>query len=281
VNADDLKAALMSNIYAAQDRVQTLCTPVYGVNAKGKFEGVGSATLLDVGYRTFLVTAAHVLDESAQSSLYLPGHPLVEVRGVSYRTSSTLSGRRDDKIDLGVVEMSAEARSRITNVRRVSVASLDPADTPSWLAVYGFVGFPSSRNKARPDGTLQLSSVVVTTTPAANSRYHEIGATPALHIAVEFNRDEASDREKGRVTAPLPAGMSGGGVWRLGHLHDLENEVPPPALIGVGIEYHRKERLLLGIRASFVIASLAACYPELQAQLPTLPGRHRIKARCE
>lgn len=267
---EQMRATIQSNIRAAQDYVQTLCTPIYAVDAKGAFEGCGSGIMLDVGPRTFLVTAAHVLDLHSTTSLFLPGRPLVELTGVSHRTF-TQHLRRDDKVDLGIVELSSATVAQVTNGTPVSADLIDLSDIPSWLSVYGFVGFPASRNKRRPGGMLQPSSVAIATTAVDTDRYSEVGASIGIHFVGEFAQNEAIDWEKGRVTAPQPTGMSGGGVWRLGRLPELERGVPRPALIGIGIEWHNSKRMLVAVRSSFLVASLLACYPDAGSYLPHMP----------
>jgi hypothetical protein len=49
-------------------------SPIYRVGDRNVPEQFGTGTLLRIGSRHFIVTAAHVLDDNASSTLYVPGN---------------------------------------------------------------------------------------------------------------------------------------------------------------------------------------------------------------
>lgn len=273
---DKWKRDLYEKIWAAEDAVQECAAAVYGVDDKSLPYLVGSGTLLEVHGRYFLITAAHVLDENGRTNLYLPGIPLVEVVGAGVKTQAPLNNRKNDSIDLGIIEIDASAAKRVLGVRAITPSDIATDDVPKRLTSYGFVGCPSSKNKPRPGRKLQVTSNFLGVLPAKVERYAEIGAEPILHFAGEFDRSRVVDRKHEHVAAPDPEGMSGGGVWRVGSYAEIDSGRAEPKFIGVGIEHHKHEKLLLGVRVAFVIASLAAHVPELKPLLPEIPKTLRI-----
>ena len=268
-------------MHAAEDAVQQFCTPIYGVRESSQPFLVGSGTILDVGEQSFLITAAHVLDENTETTLYLPGNPLVQMTGRGIKTQAPLANRKNDTIDLGIVHLERAIADKVVNVRRIAVQQLDLLDIPQPLTSYGFVGYPSSKNKPKPGRKLQLTSYIMGVLPLASERYAEVGAHPVLHFAGNFDRSEVVNRHQQRAQAPDPEGMSGGGVWRLGTYADIESGHAAPALIAIGIEHHADRQLLLGVRTPFVVASLSACYPETVPLLPSIPANLKINVICE
>jgi hypothetical protein len=280
MNLNDRTREFHRKRHAAEDAVQRYCTPVYGVDDKSQPYVVGSGTLLDIGDLSFLVTAAHVLDENANTTLYLPGNPLVSMEGRAVKTQAPLENRKSDTIDLAIVRIDRGLIDRVVNVSTISIDQIDPTDTPQPLTSYGFVGYPSSQNKPKPKRQLRLSSYILGVLPMAPERYADVGAHPSLHFAGNFDRSQVMNRNSQRVTAPNPEGMSGGGVWRLGTYADIEHDRAIPKLIAVGIEHHADRKLLLGVRAAFVIESLRECFPEIAALLPEPPSNLKINVVC-
>ena len=271
---------LLRNLHAAEDAAQDFCTPIYAVDERGGPYLLGSGVLIDVADATYLATAAHVLDQNSDSNLYLPGNPLVALRGRAAKTRAPLGDRNEDSVDLGMVKLDKAIVASVVQVNRIGANDIDPSDSPRRFTGYGFAGYPSSQNKPRPGRKLRMSSSIVTVVPVEESRYAEVGAHPLIHFAGDFKRDAILDRSGKRVTAPDPHGMSGGGVWRLGRFQELEHRSVKPSLIGIGIEFHKENRLLLGIRASFLVASLAACFSETASALPKLPAHIRVNVTC-
>ena len=87
---------------------------------------------------------------------------------------------------------------------------------------------------------------------------------------MDFDRQQLIDPEEGRVTGPMPHGMSGGGVWRLGRPDEILTGSRWEKLIGIGIEYRKSANVLVGVRMSPVVASLPSCYADISALLPQL-----------
>jgi hypothetical protein len=71
---------------------------------------VGSSVLLRIGWQSFLISAAHVLDEGKSDLLLADGggENFVKLDGRWLTTDAPTTGRRDDKIDVAIYPLSAE-----------------------------------------------------------------------------------------------------------------------------------------------------------------------------
>ena len=92
--------------------------PIWIEDETGIPEFLGSSTLLDICGVKLLVTAAHVVDESASSTLYWnPGGKLIPLVGRFDTSSLPQSGKRDDDpIDIAVLELSEELAASLSVV---------------------------------------------------------------------------------------------------------------------------------------------------------------------
>src|SRR5687767_811624 len=117
---DARRNALLAKMHAAEDAIQDLCAPIYGVDDRSVPYLIGSGTLMDVGAQTFLVTAAHVLDANSRTTLYLPGNPIVPIRGRAVKTQAPTAGRDTDTIDLAIVALAAGVVDQVIQMGRIS-----------------------------------------------------------------------------------------------------------------------------------------------------------------
>ncbi len=260
---------LRDNLQATEHRVQRAVSPIYGLDNRDRPQLIGSAVLLSVTPHIFLITAAHVLDENKDTTLYLAGrHEPIEVAGPSYRVLAPPSGRRDDNLDVGFILLAGAMVNELARFTVLTPQDIDVDDLPAHHTLYGFVGYPGTRNKPLPGRKFQLSSAVFVLTPTPLDRYAPLGLNPLLHFVADFDRNKLVDRQKGLITGPQPHGLSGGGVWRLGRHDEFLAGSHTEKLIGIGIEYRESTKVLVGVRMSLVVASLAKCYPDIAAQLP-------------
>lgn len=105
---------------------------VFSATGDGRPDPTGSGVLLAVAGRYFFLTAAHLLDHSEVSTLYVAvdGSKAVELLGTSYTSGLPASGRRDDdETDVGFVELAEETAGRLPPEAFVSATDLDVADT--------------------------------------------------------------------------------------------------------------------------------------------------------
>ena len=162
----------------------------------------------------------------------------------------------------------------------MNLGDLDVDDVPVVHTLYGLAGYPETKNRSFLGRKFQLSTTAFVLVPSSVNRYGSLRLNPAAHFVGEFDRRKQVDSEKRRVTAPDPHGISGGGVWRLGRPEEFVSGTNTEKLVGIGIEYRKLEKLLVGVRISLVLAALAKVYCELGKDLP-LSARIRSKISME
>jgi hypothetical protein len=266
-----------ANIQNAEQRIQGTVCPIYAVDDQRRPNLVGSSMLLRVATRSFLLTAAHVLDENKSSTLYVGGgDELVELTGRAHRTTPPTTGRKDDLLDFAFIDVSDRSQDQWSRYRFLTTDDLDVDDHPSAHTLYAFVGYPETRNKRRAGRAFRLSTMASVLMPTRLKRYSSLGLNPLVHFAGDFSRNKQLDSRKRVVVSPDPHGLSGGGVWRLGTSEEFAVGVNHERLVGLAIEYRRARSVLIGVRISMIAATLAVAYPELIEYLP-LPSLIRAR----
>lgn len=267
---------LRTNLEKLEDEVQRAACPIYGIKTS---EGVlvGSGFLLHIAEDLLLVTAAHVLEWRRTHALHLPGDKVLVPLGGQVLTTTTYDkdGKPDFGYDIGCVVL--KTPTTVPGCTVLSPASLDVDDLPARQTMYGFTGFPETQNRAKPGRKFQQSSVIYGAIPGKSELYKSLGFHPITHFIVEFEREKVISRERKIITGPKPNGISGGPVWRLGHFAQIERGAAIPRVIGIGIEWHQKEKCLVGVRMSLVIGAIAGSFSKYQTLLPSA-ARLRVNA---
>lgn len=88
--------------------------PIYGVTPRGDPDHIGSAVLVELYGRKCLVSAAHLVDQSAYTSLYLgaDGFELLELE--VWVTPAPEGDRDADHLDFAVASLSADHVARLS-----------------------------------------------------------------------------------------------------------------------------------------------------------------------
>ena len=181
---------------------------------------------------------------------------------------------------MGIIDVSNIPREQWSRYRVLTPADLDVDDFPADQTLYGFAGFPVSRNRVYLT-TIKPSSMACVVVASPPNAYARLKLHPATHFLGNFDRNKQIDSVKGLFTGPDPKGMSGGGVWRLGTPKECAMGTISERLIGIGIEHRRDEKVLLGVRVSAVVALTCAVYPDVLALLPTPKSVHVIATEVD
>ena len=190
----EMERALRENLRAAERRIQHAVCPIYGCDDRGKPYLVGSSLLLSVGDKLLLVTAAHVLDWNNDTSLYVAGpvKPIV-IEGDSYRTQPPKAGRDEDLADVGIIDVSNIPREQWSRYCILTPADLDVDDFPAEHTLYGFAGFPVTRNRVYLT-TIKPSSMACVVVASLPDAYARLELHPATHFLGNFDRTGRSTR---------------------------------------------------------------------------------------
>jgi hypothetical protein len=130
----EIDAVVAANLGEAERRVQCAVCPIYGIDSRDRPQLIGSAIPFRVAAHSFLLTAAHVLDENKQTTLYVGGvETLVPLAGSSHRVRAPNASRQNDKLDFGFVDISDTPPHQWSRYRFTTPEDLDLDDIPGGI----------------------------------------------------------------------------------------------------------------------------------------------------
>jgi hypothetical protein len=230
-----------------------------------KPEVIGSGVLVRIVDRTFVLTAAHVIDRQEHGTLLIPGeHGFMPMTGRFASTPLPASGvRSDDNLDMAYCCLDNECASTVDS-RCVILGRQDLSLEPKLASRtnFTFAGFPWRRSNVT-GGRIGTESQTFTGIEAKPSEYKAMGLSRDLHIAIRFHcRRTFLQRTRKRVMAPQPDGMSGGGVyvWTENALKASPVRLP---LAGIAHTYEAKRSLLIATRLHVYFACIFYNQPGL------------------
>lgn len=242
--------------------------PVYRNSASNpQPEHIGSCLLLNIDGVPLVVTAAHIMDQRTQYTLYIAGRAgtrLVPLRGgVTVSTLKREEGRTSDHFDTAMWIPPDPAVKRLGAVTFLNDSRISPIRKPSAGRLYTALGYPVSRNKKAVDHVTRSIS------PRASMYTAPVDGMPELasplrvtgcdHLflrfqARSFTGDGACEHTFG------PRGLSGGARLDLGDFASAESYARDPVgsarLAGMVIEYHRGYPALVSVRIDTVVNSI-------------------------
>jgi hypothetical protein len=230
-----------------------------------KPELIASGVLVRILHRTFLLTAAHVTDRQCEGTLLIPGKQgFIPANGYFSSMRMPASGRRlDDKLDVAYFRLDSDcvndlhADCKVLGRQDVSLEA-----NPRLRSTYTFAGYPWRRGRASKR-VVETDFTTFTGGEAAQSEYEALGLSRSLHIVMRFDRKRMFSQRLGRVTTPpLPAGMSGGGVyaWSAEALKRWPVRLP---LIGIATEFVPDHSLLVATRLHVLLGCIFHNEPDL------------------
>ncbi|MBS8239747.1 MAG: trypsin-like serine protease [Marinobacter sp.] len=237
--------------------------PIFGSTKHGEPEHIGSCVLVEFGGTKYVVTAAHVIDNNEQTTLYVSGEKnLVEIVGDFLVTEPPSGHRGNDKLDFAVHKVSEDFEA--------SLGHLDYIDekeclTHSQREPQKFclaLGYPNSKNKK-----FDRNAKTVKEVPFIYSSFlkHEadlfsaVGASATSHLLLDFCGKYSKDEEGNKVNSWSPIGVSGGGLFSIKGLDFASIRADSwcqGKLIGIFIEFHRAQKVLVAVKLSTIYAAL-------------------------
>lgn len=233
----------------------------------------GSGTLIQLGSRRFLITAAHVIDAAKHTSLYAGiNGVLVEVDGTAFVTAS--DDRDKDLFDFAFMELEGKLAQACERLNFIGKEHFFYGSFEPELTVYMALGYPRSKNKKRdlPGKKVRNRRWSFTTRKAMAFDHGRVGTDPRTHIPVMFVRNRVVDDTSSRVNPISPRGLSGGPLLQLGNAGSPSyyQRASIPALVsGILIENRDDERAVLAVRIRIVLIEIGKKFPDVKRDLPS------------
>lgn len=225
-----------SNITAARKRAEDAAAkrffnatlPVYTADKRIP-DQIGSCILICVSGSTFLVTAAHVVDECVEEGFFVGTlGAFVPISGSASLTAQVNGKRDDDHLDIAVIPLDEKVLAELNGVPVIEEWMIDWNPTAQPGHLFMAIGYPNSRNKLSYRGGDKVTANAVAHTDAIATDEVTAKKLPENgrhHLFLRYGRraiDEAGDAQN----AIKPRGLSGGPVIDLGKLSSpdvLEN----------------------------------------------------------
>jgi len=229
--------------------------PIYAEQAN-RYELMGSCVLHTIGSDIYLLTAAHVADDSR--ALYVGGESgLVPFPDDVWRTPLPLSGKReDDNRDFAFAKLNVPTLKGLGAVAFLPDRYVDPADT-GLGSLYLVLGYPYSINKTHnlADRKLTRDPLVFTNTACDESDYVKRGVSRGTNILVKFDRRSRARSLSGAVQqAPAFRGVSGGAIFRLTEKGSTQ---VVPRLVAIFTDRAKRQvSALQGVRISLILEEI-------------------------
>jgi hypothetical protein len=220
---------------------------------------IATATFVEIGYEPFLLTAAHVADESFDGELYVPtevGFKLID----GYLALIDLppeQNRSEDEVDVAYYRLSTEfANLLCTTVPVLKSARLKTLQTAYEHNAYSAVGYPVTKSKKK-DGVYSSEIYCPRGIVANSSVYDSLNLSTETSIVIHFNRKNAVDASDYKPSNPPGLrGLSGGPIFAWPRNDERSTNWSLPLMVGIMHSYREKDGLIIGTTLMPVLAAV-------------------------
>lgn len=203
--------------------------------------GTGSSTCIRIGDHFLLATAAHVIEDLADSRIQLIPDGTLKSKPIPFISRSCHPGRSSQDGDLAWIEIDP---SVARDLRFLELNDIVPSEVGSRKKAYWVHGYPYEN--AMITGT--RTDVVSTAALTMIAKPQDIGRSLNIHeLAVEWPPRDSVDSPI-EVT-PHPRGVSGGGIWHLPR--DNEQTIYSTLharLVGLNLRWDESRSVLFGAK---------------------------------
>ncbi len=233
----------------------------FGVDARDRPDAFGTCFLMRVEGRPFLVTAAHVIDENAHTTIYVAGgNKLIQLEAQFLATEKPDDGRNADHYDFAFTELSEEQCADLAADILIEEHHVSANQAPTANRAYMTLGFPATRQE------VDWQKPVVRTEPWTfvgfdrpdPSLAKRLGVSGAEHFFIVHDKRVLTFSGQ-KKNAVKPQGASGGVLIDLGPFdpEKLRPDAPCVGLLaGLLIEHHSVARRIVAVRIQIVLEQI-------------------------
>ncbi|WP_111655318.1 hypothetical protein [Isoalcanivorax indicus] len=249
------------------DQFISAIRPIYGASDHGRPEHISSGLLLLWKDKQYLVTAAHVIDENSESTLYLGvGSCLQEISAGFFCTKKPDNDRSKDYYDFAWTELTNLSLEGYNDLSFISESEISLEGSCPDENAYLALGYPNSKNKKHDNVKKRVAPKYMKYTSTlkrdkswATERY----LSGNDHILLKYHSKHARDSDGNKVNTLSPRGASGGALIDMGALHQVEaykpNHTPVGRLVGMIIEKSAKHDVLVAVKIGSILEQIERC----------------------
>ena len=227
-------------------------------------EQIGTGVYVQMGSRSYLLTAGHVTDYISQGKICIPTvHGISPIAGaVASNILLSNQPRTADNLDIGCIRLDEEHKNeKPLEFAYLPKTNIDMSGNINPGDLCTIAGYPISRGKHR-NGTFSFEVYSYGGVAAPHKEYLRLGYDPNINVLVEFRIKKAIFPEGDRVNPPHPRGLSGGGIFRLAKKFPvLPSGGVPRQLIGVMHSFLKNDHYFVGTRLPVYFENIYKKYP--------------------
>ena len=228
---------------------------IYGVTQNGDPGHIGTALLLLLPEGHFLLTAAHVIDWNAKTTLFLGADDFEPLEFEALVTVPPGDDRSKDHADFVMARLDDALVSKLSGAKFITEAEVSRSVAKTDGRTYTCLGYPNSKNKAtRHKGTKVRPTLGIYTSLGRPADLLPKVAVDSDHILVDHNAKYSRDELGAKVNSTALPGFSGGAIVDVGRISaDTLNTPLDPKLAALLIEAHKTEKVILGTRLTTIL----------------------------
>lgn len=252
----------------------TVAVLIPGTNGKS-LRSDSTGVLVQIGSSHFLFTVAHSIFEYTKNKTPIfafggiPGSKVVPLGD-----SQPLHFGSGDLLDAGVLRLAPAAVTELC--KTMTFLRLNQVEVDHSLSAqhcYVVTGFPGS--EFEPDystGTIQMEVLRYMTTPYFGDTKGLNNFNTTVAYAFDYDQKTVVGSDGAPVYMPSPYGMSGGGIWSLGHNRDYSHfRVDDMKLVAIEFGFYERWGPIMGTKLGVLLALIYRTYPELRSAIDLHP----------
>jgi len=252
------QSTLTTAIEEATEILLKFSIPLYCKDPAGRPLQYGTAFFVRTQSKTFLVSAAHVLDRAKTHGLFYYSEPgqLRALSGQLIRSKGE-EDRASDLIDVAVLRLPGDSVPPYPKVDKfaMDMSYLRPCHRPRTGKSYIFIGFPATKSTVNADRReVTVTAYAFRNDPIEESEYQSHGLDPNSHVALRLDVRKGFGADGTKQHFPKPNGMSGSPIVVLFDEGGDKSRVFP--VVGVATTYRKADRLVFGTDISYVIDAI-------------------------
>ena len=247
----------------------------YAANDESPLEQTGSGVLLQIGNEIFALTAAHLTDQGAFGTLFMPAVDGIKpIAGYhSYNPPPPGQSRDADKADMAYYRLAPELRKELhPSFKPASIADLALSDDLDDGDLFTYAGYPWRKSRHR-DGKQESERVTFTGHVVFPDVYQRLQYNHRVHIVARVRLKKTySHLHRSRKHGPHPHGISGGAVLSWPRTFRARSENPALKIAGIAHTFHPKEDCMVATRIIPYLMAILRNNPSLEPHFKEVEG---------